>query len=73
MVKTMHAHDKMNEFERIIDEIDCELFRLMNKADNLANKYGKNQIKIKDIANTIRAARLSTYYLLPDWRRKEFD
>lgn len=59
----------MNKIQREIDEIDLELFRLMNKAERLSERLRGS--KVEDLAQAIRVARSISHSLLPDSRKKE--
>lgn len=59
----------MNAFEKIVDEIDCELFRLAEKSHRLW-EVTKNKNAL-ELSKSIDAARSKSFSMLPGRRRQE--
>lgn len=59
----------MNAFEKIIDEIDCELYGLAEKAYRLGQVM-KNK-DAQELARLIDSARGKSFRMLPASRQKE--
>lgn len=57
--------------DQIIDEIDCELFRLMRKTEWLTQTWRKAEYT--ELYMAIQSARGLSYALLPKERREQFE
>ena len=60
----------MNAFEKIIDEIDSELYGLAIKAHRLYQQ-NNNRKGVLELAQRIDAARSASFSMLPEGRKKE--